>query len=464
MTEIEAVKALTPKAAAVQPIATLPSRLTWREVNPPHKSPPANDGLAQCERVKVVPKDLIRELEAFYGESGRLSLAEGANTVLALFTLNTYAFDLFDTTPYVQIDSALGGCGKTTLLFHLEATCNRAYLGADPSQAALFRRIDRDKPTWLLDEAAILNGHDERAQSARAVLDAGYRKGAMVSRCEGENNELRDFEVYCPKVFALVGSLRGTTLDRCIIIHMVKMKPTSKTRQRVLQRLGAQLREKLEAYAAQYRPELERLYEAEPDAGYWPELSGREEDLWGPLMIHARLAGPEVEERALEVALRFCRQKAETAVAEDPDLALAQELKEALEKLKSEHFSPGELVSILAEEECWGEKLVKCRTPKSKACAVGQFLNKFRLPSRERYRGGTRYERKEALRFIALHLPGPNATQPVNRRGPAVACGQSENATSAKGGPDEGKESAAVATNPVPVATPTAGNATPIAA
>jgi hypothetical protein len=421
--------------------------------------------LARIKRVKIVPADLIMDLETFYG-SERLSLPEGGKTVLALFTLNSYTFDLFDTTPYLQIDSATGGCGKTTLLLHLEVTCNRAYLGADPSEAALFRRIDRDKPTWLLDEAAVLHGHDERANAIRAVLDAGYRKGATVSRCVGENNDLRDFEVFCPKVFGLVGSLRGTTLDRCIIIHMVKTMHTLKTRRRMLYRLAAPLREKLEAYATLYRPQVEKLYDAEPDAGYWPQLTGREEDIWGPLMIHARLAGPEVEKRALDVALSFSGQKAEMAVAEDFDTALTLELKEALEKHNSEYCSPGELVSILAGEESWAEKLAKYRTQKGRVCAIGRFLNRFRLPSRERYRGGTRYKRAEALTVIAYHIPhipgqyATNATQPVNTLVPEVACGQTENATSANGDAGEGKESAAVATNPDPVAITTAGNAT----
>jgi len=64
------------------------------------------------------------ELEAFFHK--RLALPDGATLVLALFTVNTYLFDVFDTTPYIQIDSAVGGCGKSTLLLHLEATCRRA--------------------------------------------------------------------------------------------------------------------------------------------------------------------------------------------------------------------------------------------------------------------------------------------------------------------------------------------------
>jgi hypothetical protein len=415
----------------------------------------------RLSRVKVEPAALIAELEAFYTK--RLQLPPGAETVLALFTMNTFVYEVFDTTPYLQIDSATGGCGKTTLLFHLEATSCRPYLGADPSEAALFRRIDRDRPTWLLDEAAVLHGHDPRAIAIRAVLDAGYREGATVSRCEGENNELRDFEVYCPKVFALVGSLRGTTLDRCILIHMMKAKGLSKTRRRVLKRLAAPLREKLEAYAAQYRSEIERLYDQEPDAGYWPELSGREEELWGPLLTHAKLAGQEVEKSALAVALSFSRRKAEVAVAEDHDFALAQELVEAVEELKSEMFSPSELVSTLAQMESWGAKLTACKSDQAKVCAIGIFLNRFRLASRKRDRGGTRYERRETLEVITRHIPdlnATNATPPANMLVAEVASPPGENAIRTNGDITEDREPVPVAANTDGVANPAGGNAT----
>jgi hypothetical protein len=384
-------------------------------------------------------------------------------TVLALFTVNSYLFDLFDTTPYIQIDSALGGCGKTILLFHIEVTCNRPYLGTDPSEATLFRRIDRDQPTFLLDEAAVLRGSDERAKALRALLDAGYRQGITVSRCVGEEHEFQEFQVFCPKVFALVGSLGGTTLDRCIVIHMVKMKPTAKTRRPVLQRLAPPLRAKLEAYAVQFRSALETLRDAEPDTGYWPELSGREEDIWAPLLIHAKLAGPETERRALEVALAFSGQKAGIAVDEDSDLALMLELKEALETQTSEYFLPGQLVPILSEKESWAEKLVKSRTPQGRACTVGKFVNRFRLASRERTNDGTRYKREEALRVIALHLPGPNVThaaQPVNATVSEAVSGQSENGTSANGDVVEQEESASFAVNSDPVQLPLQENAT----
>ena len=86
---------------------------------------------------------------------------------------------------------------------------------------------------------------------------------------------------------------------------------------------AAPLKEKLEAYALQNHERLQRSYEDQPDEGYWPQISGREEEVLGPLLIHARLAGPEIEKRAVKAALQFSGQKAEIAIAEDRTLALA---------------------------------------------------------------------------------------------------------------------------------------------
>jgi len=372
----------------------------------------ANEAVRQARllRVKVDPAALIRDLEAFF--SKRLGLPNGAALILALFTLNTYLFDVFDTTPYLQIDSALGGCGKTTLLHHLEATCCRAYLGCDPTEATLYRRIDRDRPTWLLDEAAVLRGHEERARMIRAVLHAGYRKGATVSRCEGEINELRDFGVYSPKAFALVGSLRGTLLDRCIVLHLQKTAGLPKTKLKRLCRDASPLREKLAAYAAQFGDQIQRLDDNEPDEGYWPQLDGREEELWGPLLFQARVAGEETERRALAVALNFSRRKGQLTLEEDLNITLAVEMLEVLEEMTVESFTPGELQRPLATKDTWGEKLGDCKTDKARVCAIGAFLRNFRLPSRKRDREGTHYSRLETIEVIGSHAPPTDMHMP----------------------------------------------------
>jgi len=206
---------------------------------------------------------LIAELEKYY--SHRRELPPNTALIEALFCLNSYVFDVSDTTPYLLYDSATGGCGKSTALEFHEAVCVRAYLAVDPSPAVVFRLIDRDQPTFFLDEARVLSGTGDRAQEMLVIFDAGYKKGAVVPRCEDHGETLRNFKVYCPKAAAMVGVFRGTLLDRGIVIHLTKSQELPQTFLRVLRKEAAPIRKQLEAYATQYRSALEGLYENQPD-------------------------------------------------------------------------------------------------------------------------------------------------------------------------------------------------------
>jgi hypothetical protein len=361
-------------------------------------------------RLPIEPSQLIADLEKYY--ANRPCMPEGTALVEALFCLNTYVFDVFDTTPYLLYESATGGCGKTTALEFHAAVCARAYLGIDPSPAVVYRRIERDRPTYLLDEARILQTRGDRSQELLTLFDGGYKRGATVSRCEDHGNELRAYAVYCPKVLAKIGGFKGTLLDRGIVIHLEKAPGLPQTRQKVLAREAAPLKEKLEAYALQFRAKLERLYDDEPDITYWPAFSGRESEVWGPLLSHARLANTGIERRAHEVALRFSRSKAEIAITEDRNLALAQEALEILEASEGDSFRPAELLAALSGKEAWGEHLDERKTDKAKVSALGRFFRYFRLKARHTA-SGSEYSRPEAIQTLTRHVPVRQASPSV---------------------------------------------------
>lgn len=80
---------------------------------------------------------------------------------LALWAIATYTFESFDAFPYLAITSPTKRCGKTRLLECLELLAHEARRASNPSEAALFRMIEKYKPTLLLDEAETLNGKGE---------------------------------------------------------------------------------------------------------------------------------------------------------------------------------------------------------------------------------------------------------------------------------------------------------------
>jgi hypothetical protein len=376
--------------------------------------------------LRAVPVDaacLIRELETFFAD--RAHLPKGAALVLSYFALNTWTFKLFDTVPYLLLESAVPGCGKSTVIRLLSAISCRSRKASSLSEAVMFRLIDAEAPTLLVDEAETIEGRSDRAEALRAIAHEGYKQGGQVPRCEGEDHEVRWFDVYCPKTFAAIGGLTGALLDRCLVIHIEKAPKASvrrSTRHRALFRDGRHLVEPLEAYALQSSESLLRLYEAEPDCGYWPTITDREAELWGPLLIHARLAGPESEAKLLAVVDKFSEEKAEIKSA-DSKIAQTLALLDAISNHPNATFTPGDLVPILAQSEEWGRTLVEVKGRNdgavrvSQAAKVGYFLRNFRLRGKKNGAGHMAYESEAAIACLSAHVPPnrPNPPQPPSQ-------------------------------------------------
>jgi hypothetical protein len=262
-----------------------------------------------------------------------------------------------------------------------------------------------------------------------------------VPRCEGDAHQVRWFDVYSPKVFAAIGGLTGALLDRCLIIHMEKAQKGSvrkSTRLRALGRDGKNLVLQLEAYAHQATDALRQLYEAEPDCGYWPSITDREAELWGPLLTHARLAGPDAEARLLVVVDKFSEDKAEIKSA-DSKIAQTIALLDAISVHPDTTFTPSELISALIHTDAWGRPLAEAKgrddesVRVSQAAKIGYSLRNFRLPNKKNGSGNKAYDREAAMACLAAHVPQnpPNSPQSPSMDPPEMQ--SAENNTSPEG-------------------------------
>lgn len=381
--------------------------------------------------LRVVPVDaarLVGELEVFFAD--RAHLPRGAALVLSYFALNTWTFKLFDTVPYLLLESAVPGCGKSTVVHLLSAISCRSRKASSLSEAVMFRLINAEAPTLLIDEAETMEGRSEKAEALRAIAHEGYKKGGQVPRCEGDDHDVRWFDVYCPKAFAAIGGLTGALLDRCLVIHIEKAPKDSirkSTRQRALNRDVRHLVMQLEAYALQFSDSLLRLYEAEPDSGYWPSIADREAELWGPLLIHARLAGPDSEAKLLAVVDKFSEEKAEIKSA-DWTIAQTIAMLDAISRHPDSTFTPGDVLPILAQSEAWSRTLAEAKGRDddsirvSRAAKIGYFLRRFRLRGKKNSSGHMAYETKVAIACLYAHLPQnlPKSPQPPSGNSPEI--------------------------------------------
>jgi hypothetical protein len=223
---------------------------------------------------------------------------------IGLWVLHTWAVEASDCAPYLDVGSPTRECGKTRLFEALELVARKPRRCTGHTEATLFRMLESEHPTLLLDEIDTTFGKDPKLYAGiRGVLDEGHRPGGSVPRMvgEGKNMTIKFFDVFGPKAFAGIGNLPETVASRSIPIRLEK-----KARGERVERFRyghqvaatAELRSALEQWASKAVP---TLTEAEPD---FPEaLTDRQWDLWEPLFAIADLTTYGADARAAAVAL-----------------------------------------------------------------------------------------------------------------------------------------------------------------
>ncbi len=205
-------------------------------------------------------------------------LAEGAATAFALWTVFAHAHDAADVSPLLALVSPEKRCGKTTALTVLSRLVPRPLAASNITPAALFRAVEKWRPTLLVDEAdSFLREREE----LRGILNAGHTRGtAYVIRTVGEDHEPAKFSTWGPKAVALIGNLTDTLQDRSIVVPMQRKTPAEKVERL---RLGSLDLEDVLRQAARWAADhREALRNADPDV---PDgLNDRVADNWRTLL------------------------------------------------------------------------------------------------------------------------------------------------------------------------------------
>jgi uncharacterized protein DUF3631/CHC2-type zinc finger protein len=234
-------------------------------------------------------------------------LPQGAADVPALFCAHTHCYKLFQCSPRLNISSPEKSCGKTTLRDVLACFVPRPVLTENLTTAVLFRLVDAQSPVILADEYdSWITGNEE----LRGLLNAGHRKGAMVFRCEGDNNEVRGFAAYTPAVLCGIGALPGTLHDRSIVIRLERAK-RGELQARFDSRhveVENELCRKLARWCIDNR---DRIAACEPKL---PENAfNRVADNWRPLFAIAEIVGSDWPRRCADAFARLTSRESEDA-------------------------------------------------------------------------------------------------------------------------------------------------------
>ena len=213
-----------------------------------------------------------------------------AASTVALWIVMTWLHDQLDLSPFLHLTSATRRCGKSALLELMGTLVHRPLMTSHATIAAIFRLIERDGPTLLLDEI----DHRFRAADAAELLgivnSSQRRESAHVYRCVGGDHELKPFRTWCPKVFAGIGQLPDTVMDRSVVLRLERQAPgTARARWRDHDRdlVGAIQRRILRWVA----DNVEAILAARSTVNFPDALDDRARDAWEILLAVGHVAG-----------------------------------------------------------------------------------------------------------------------------------------------------------------------------
>ena len=228
------------------------------------------------QRASLAPKcleeaaALLDDVHAFLGRFISYS-SEHAHVAHTLWIAHTHMMDVWDVTPRLAVLSPDPSSGKTRVLEVTELLVPRPVMAMNVTPAYIVRKIGSPDglPTILHDEIdAIFGPKASNNEDVRAVMNAGYRRGAIAGRCVVTDKGVKTEELpaYCAVALAGLGDLPETIWTRCIPIAMRPRAPNETVepfRKRIVAPEAEPLRERLMAWG-----------EAVTDRGIetWPEM------------------------------------------------------------------------------------------------------------------------------------------------------------------------------------------------
>jgi putative DNA primase/helicase len=315
---------------------------------------PAEDGLQghalQFEEDEPHPEPvdafaLLNEISEMFER--HIVLPIHAATAITLWCVWTYFVDTFQIAPMLGLTSATRRCAKTRTLGLVKRVVARPLAASNISPAAVYRAIEKWHPTLLADEGdSFMKDNDQ----LRGVLNSGHtRDAAFVIRSEGEDNEPRCFSTWSAKLWAAIGALSSTLMDRSIVIVLRRRARGEEFVKRFPPEVNFKgLRSRIVRWRNDHREELKALAPSVPD-----ELDDRAADNWLPLLAIATAAGGDLPERCRVAALILSGSEPEDS--QEINVALLHDIWRAFEIDGAERLHTEDLLSRLTAmpESAW---------------------------------------------------------------------------------------------------------------
>lgn len=259
----------------------------------------------------------------------------------ALWIVFTWCIEAMQIAPIACITAPVKQCGKTNLLRLIGKLCAKPLMTSNLSASALYRSIEKWRPTLLIDEAdTFLKDHED----IRGILNAGHASDGYVLRSSGDDHEPTPFYVFGAKAIAGIGHLPETLKDRSILLEL-RRKKKDEVRQRLRyadQNQLHEVRQKLARWSIDHMEVLKIARPELPDA-----LSDRAQDNWEPLLAIADCVGGHWSQDARQVAIAISGTEDETPSVREQFLA---DIQKCFSTSKSSRISSMKLLQLLCSD------------------------------------------------------------------------------------------------------------------
>ena len=215
--------------------------------------------------------------------------------LLATWVMGTYMFKAFLYYGYLLFISPVKRCAKSLAEDLLSHVCHNATnRSVNPSEASVFRQVDGDDITLIIDEVESLSSKEKDKKSEMfSLLNSGFQKDSTVTRIESRGKEFFpvSFNAYSPKVLAGIKGVSDTLEDRSFKIPMIRKAPGEKVKRFNLRQQDSelqQIRDDCYIFGLKHGPDVIELYDSQ--TGEFPGMEGldnRLKDILKPLLAIA---------------------------------------------------------------------------------------------------------------------------------------------------------------------------------
>jgi putative DNA primase/helicase len=344
--------------------------------------------------------------------------------VVTAWVMAAWLAEVWDEFPHLAITSPEKRCGKTTLLSLVGMLCPNPSQTMNMSAAVLYRLIEKEGPalTILLDEAqSLARLGSEQAHAIREIFCAGTGRNAAVYRCVGDDHDVGEFRVYCPKALAAIGGVDGVLADRCLGVRLWRKTGADRVirfRRRQVEGPAGELAAKLADWAQGSR----RLVEAAYDKAEGFDLDNdRLADLLLPLQ--AVLSAPGTGSWAVRVLEHYARELEQAEAQErlqTPGTQLLAACRQVLARHGDEHVSTDLLLAYLhcLPGEPWAKYSQHDKPLNAKQ--LSDLLRPYGIrPVLDRRRAGRGYYKAAFAQAWATLLPPLPPRDPSNPSNPS---------------------------------------------